>query len=131
MLTEMFGVICPFNEYYWKYCVYMPGSSHPETICSFIFSWSHKRPISSSLCIIGFVKQASCRHLQHGTCKAFISPQCNLLPNWRSYCVRALHRCPIQTRIETQCHLLWEDAVLAQDVLKRTVRRGFKIPSLG
>lgn len=75
MLTEMFGVICPFNEYYWKYCVYMPGSSHPETICSFIFSWSHKRPISSSLCIIGFVKQASCRHYQHGTCEAFISGQ--------------------------------------------------------
>lgn len=98
-----------------------------KRFCSFIFSWSHKRPISSSLCIIGFVKQASCRHYQHGTCEAFISGQrrcCSSVqssPKLEELLCQSFARVSYINQDRETCHLLCEDAVLAQSVLNRVL----------
>lgn len=127
MMTESsFWVNNPFNEYCGKYCGYMPETSHPETICPYLLSWSHRRPVSSSSWIIGFVKQASCfrrKHLQHGTCKEFISGQRRCCYSGQSCLqigeVTSLAQMPWTNQDwDTGC-LLCEGAVLAQVVLIR------------
>ncbi len=95
MLTEMFGSSVHLLE---RLCVCARIFTSRINLFNYYFFLEPQKAyflllVYNWICQAGISSMAHVKHLYLGSAGA--APQCNLLPNWRSYCVRVLHGCPI------------------------------------